>query len=177
MKKLEIFPDTAYANLVKMIGPYRYNIYNPSETLPNEVFKNELNISQYKCVFACVGATQADYNISLERIGGSETIQNVIVPKDREIIAVRLLRKCNHDGTPHYNADDQIIFPTNKGDVYRISRRNAPDHYIPLTKNAGISSIADAYNLPDLQNGPIDHYDYNGASLHFDLKPKENDTF
>ena len=95
-------------------------------------------------------------------------IGDIIVPKGHDIMVVRLLRHCEHDGTPHFNADDQIIFPANNGNIYRLSRNYAPDHYITLTTNAGIQDVASAYNLPEDKYGPINHYSHKGASLQVD---------
>jgi hypothetical protein len=169
--RMKLYPESSYTKVINDIGPYHYQIFEENDALPDEVFKNQLSILQYNCVFACSGATTADYHISLETTDGYQDIGNITVPKGHNILVVRLLRHCEHDGTPHFNADDQVIFPATNGNVYRLSRNDAPDHYVALVRNAGIQDVASAYNLPDDKYGHIDHYSYKGASLHVEINP------
>jgi hypothetical protein len=145
--------------------------------VPDEIFKKQLNIPQYNFVVACSGTTTADYHISLVTKGGLQEIGGIVIPKGHDITVVRLLRHCEHDGTPHFNADDQIIFPAADGNVYRLSRKDAPDHYIALSANVGIQDVASAFNLPDEKYGPINEYSHKGASLHVELNPLKSESF
>ena len=175
--RIKLYPALSYDKLISEIGPYHYQIFEKNDLLPDEVFKNQLSIPQYNCVLACSGTTTADYNISLATNDGYQQISNIIVPKGHEIMVVRLLRHCEHDGTPHFNADDQVIFPATNGNIYRLSRNDSPDHYITLAGNAGIQDIASAYNLPNDKYGPIDRYSHKGANLHVNINPLKDKSF
>ncbi len=175
--RIKLYPEPSYNKLISDIGPYHYQIFEENDPLPDEVFRNQLSIPQYNCILACSGTTTADYNISLATNDGYQQISNIIVPKGHEIMVVRLLRHCEHDGTPHFNADDQVIFPATNGNIYRLSRNDSPDHYITLAGNAGIQDIASAYNLPNDKYGPIDRYSHKGANLHVNINPLKDKSF
>lgn len=85
------------------------------------------------------------------------------IPARSEILVKRTLRYCNHNGILHLNADDDIIFPTKKGTILRIARKDAPDHYIKIATFGGLEHIADAYRLPEKSAGPIKEYVEGGA--------------
>ena len=77
------------------------------------------------------------------------------------------VRRCRfeHDETPHLNADDNIIFPDQKGNIWKIARSDSPDHYIKIAEYAGIQHIAEAYHLPIDKYGSCSKYVENGASM------------
>lgn len=169
MKDYKLFPENNFTKLMSEIGEYRYRIFEEFESLPNALFQNKLHIENYNCVCASTAATASDYNIVLKTPSGDKNISNLFVPQGSPIIVVRLLRYCEHDGKPHYNADDQIIFPTLEGLIYRLSRKNTPDHYIALSEIAGQKDIANAYRLPSEKFGLAKDYKANGAELHVEL--------
>lgn len=166
---IKIYPESSYTKIVSEINPYYYRIFEENDQMPDEIFETQLNIPLYNLVVACSGTTMADYHISLATKGGIQEIDSIVIPKGCDIMVVRLVRHCEHDGTPHFNADDQIIFPGADGNVYRVSRKDAPDHYIALSTSAGIQDIASAYNLPADKYGPIKQFRHKGARLHVEL--------
>ena len=103
-----------------------------------------------------------------------DSAQKLVIPKNEQVIVVRLLRFDDMHGSPHYNADDQIIFPTIDGDIVRLARKDAPDHYIEIAEHTNISSIADAYKLPEFKFGSVDKYSEKGAKLQVELMPRKN---
>ena len=169
MQKIRAFPENHFTQLMSDIGESRYKIFEKTELLPDGVFRSNFHFQDYNCVFASTAATASDYNIVLKTAGGENKISNLFIPKGNPIIVVRLLRYCEHDGIPHYNADDQVIFPTREGLTYRLSRKNAPDHYIALSGIAGLRDIADAYQLPDQKYGMAKDYKAKGAELHVEF--------
>lgn len=171
MKKIKPFSEKSFSHLIDIIGSYQYHIYEPSEMLPDGLFKEQLNFPDYNCAFVCTGTTTNDYQIELATIDGTESLESILVPKDQNILVVRLLRRCEHDGHPHYNADDQIIFPTANGCIYRLSRKDAPDHYVELSENASCQSVAEAFALPEEDSGPIDDYKAKGAEIYVNCDP------
>lgn len=169
MTKFKIYPESDFTRLVDDIGISHYKIFEKDELLPGGVFRSNFNFQDYNCVFSSTAATASDYNIVLKTAGGENKINNLFVPQGAPIVVVRLLRYCEHDGIPHYNADDQIIFPTLEGAIYRFSRKNAPDHYIALSQTASLQHIADAYRLPDQKYGMAKDYRAKGAELHVEF--------
>lgn len=176
--RIKSYPESSYTKILTEVNPYYYRIYDKNDPVPDEIFKRQLNITQYNFVVACSGTTTSDYHIALATTDGLKEVGGgIVIPKGCDITVIRLLRHCEHDGTPHFNADDQIIFPAVNGNVYRLNRKDAPDHYIALSGNAGIQDIASAYNLPDDKHGPIKQYSYKGASLHVKLSPLKDESF
>jgi len=91
--------------------------------------------------------------------------EGITISKGSQIVAWRTLRYCEHDETPHLNADDNIIFPDQKGNIWKIARSDSPDHYIKIAEYAGIQHIAEAYHLPIDKYGSCSKYVENGASM------------
>lgn len=162
-KLFKLFPENKYKEIVKEVGVYQYCIYDKNESVPGGIFSGELNIQNYNCVVAGTGSTLSMYSVQIDHI------QKIVIPKDEQVIVVRLLRFDDKHGSPHYNADDQIIFPTADGAIVRLARKDAPDHYIEIAKHANISSIADAYKLPQNKYGSVDKYSEKGAKLQVEL--------
>jgi hypothetical protein len=173
MRKFNPFLESDYISLINEVGVSNYCIFEKDELMPNGVFHSKLNIAQYNCVFTCTAATASDYSIILKTGEGDDIIDHLSIPKGQPIVVTRLLRYCEHDGTPHYNADDQIFFQTVDGFTYRISRNDSPDHYIALADLAGIGNIANAYRLPTQKSGLISDFKANGAELHIEFDTKK----
>jgi hypothetical protein len=165
MNKLEIFPEEDYKKIIAEVGAYRYRIYNKEEKLPCGILGRIKNVESYNYVIAGTGATISNYTLNLN------TQSKLVIPKDEQVIVVRLLRYDNGHGNPHFNADDQIIIPTKKGDFFRVPRKDTADHYIGIAKGANMLNIAEAYKLPLNKEGPINAYHEKGASLHIELLP------
>jgi hypothetical protein len=164
-KLFKPFSEKNYTKIVNEIGSLHYYIYDEGEFIPGNIFSKALKIQNYNCVVAGTGDTTESYIFETR---GNE---NIVIPKNEQVIVVRLLRLDYAHGEPHYNADDQIIFPVHDGRIFRVTRRDAPDHYLKITATANIASVADAYRLPDIKYGPIQNYTENGASLHIKFVP------
>lgn len=168
VKTFKLFPEKRYKEIVKEVGAYQYHIYDKDELVPGGIFYKELNIQNYNCVVAGTGSTLSMYSVQID------PVQKIVIPKNEQVIVVRLLRFDDKHGAPHYNADDQIIFPTVAGDIVRLSRKDAPDHYVEIAQHANISSIADAYKLPNNKSGSVDKYAEKGAKLQVKLMPRKD---
>ena len=162
---LKIFPEKYFKEIIKEVGPWNYHIYDKGDPLPGQLLKRELDIAKYNCVVAGTGCTLADYSIIFQNQA------EIVVPAGEPIMVFRLLRYDDQHGEPHYNANDQLIFPTKSGNFYRLPRKDAPDHFIKISANSTVSSIADAYNLPQEKSGPVEQYSARGAKLHVDIVP------
>jgi len=168
MKKYNLFPESNYKEIIESIGSLRYCVFEPSEKMPGPIFSRPLEIQNYNCVVAGTACTVTDYNIEFIGVNQPKRVEFVI-PKNSEVIVVRLLRHDEEHGLPHYNADDQIIFPVETGDILRVARKDAPDHYLKIAENSGMRNIADAYKLPEAKSGPIEKYSAKGATLQINL--------
>jgi hypothetical protein len=165
-RKLKVFSEKNYTQIINEVGPFRYAIYDRGETVPGDIFSRVLAIEDYNCVVAGTGSTLSLCTLTLPYS------KQVVIPKNSPVIVVRLLRADNARGEMHYNADDQIVFPTIEGDIFRLPRKDAPDHYITIAGTANMLTLADAYQLPDQKSGPIAQYSAKGARLYVDLNPK-----
>ena len=174
MNLLKAFPESSFKEIIEEVGPSNYQIYNKGESVPGSVFKRELNIENYSCVIAGTGCTTADYRISCNAVFEGNKEPEIVIPGGESIMIVRLLRRDDSHGDPHYNADDQLFFPVKSGVIYRLSRKSAPDHFIKIVANSNIKSIAEAYNLPADKSGPAENYSAKGAKLHIDIVPLDD---
>jgi len=162
---LKIFPEKQYREILDEVGSYRYAIYEQDELIPGNLFTKTLGIENYHCVVAGTGDTLSICTLILSNA------KEIIIPQGSPVVVVRLLREDLSHGEPHYNADDQIIFPTVGGDIFRLPRKDAPDHFFKIAGTANMLTIADAYHLPEEKSGPITQYSEKGARLHIDLFP------
>jgi hypothetical protein len=165
MNPLKIFPEENFKEIIEEIGPWNYRIYDKGERMPGPVFKRELEIAKYNCVVAGTGCTISDYTMILPQE------PEIVIPGGEPIMIIRLLRYDDGHGDPHYNANDQILFPAKSGTIYRLLRNDAPDHFIEIAANSNIASIAEAYNLPEEKSGPVVKYSAKGGKLHIDITP------
>jgi len=166
------FDEKNYDAIMQWIGKGQYQIIDQHKYLPEGILPEQFAWDPSNFVLAASGATTCDYSFSYiykTRQGIQKDTQNIVVPSNSEIIIVRLLRYDKTHGPRHYNADDQIIFPTKQGDIFRMSRNDAPDHYLSIVANSTVADIAGAYKLPELNNGPINTYTEKGASLPIEL--------
>lgn len=165
VKLVKIFPEKKYKEIIEEVGPYRYCIYEKDELIPGGIFSKGLAIQDYNCVVAASGSTTSLCTLQLT------LDKQVVIPKDAQVSIVRLLRYDGSHGEPHYNADDQIIFPTIEGNIFRVARRDNPDHYLKIAGSTNMFTIADAYRLPIEKTGPVNKYSAQGAKLHVKLEP------
>ena len=52
MSYLEPFPEKKYQEILKEVGPFRYQIYDKGEILPGNVFSPNLPFTPYHSVLA-----------------------------------------------------------------------------------------------------------------------------
>jgi hypothetical protein len=165
-KALKPFPENKYSEIISEVGKYRYKIFSEGEQIPGGLFQRNFNISNYNCVVAGTGDTLSPFYIDI-----TATLRPIVVPADTPVVVVRLLRYDDAHGKPHFNADDQLIFASEDGSVWRLPRKDAPDHFIQIANTANLLTVADAYQLPDAKEGEVNQYSAKGAKLHINLKP------
>lgn len=169
--RLKHFSEKTYNIVMQWVGTGRYQIVDQYKDLPEGIFSKQPAWESSNFVVAASGTTICDYSFSYKAVNQTvgQDMQNIVVPKNSEIIIIRFLREDNLHGSPHYNADDRIIFPTKQGDIFDMHRKDGPDHYLLIVKNSTVTDIAGAYKLPKIKRGPISTYTENGASLPIEL--------
>jgi len=167
MKKIKLkpFPEKDYTEIISAVGSFRYELFSQGESLPGNIFSKIPGPEEYQYVLAGKGATVADYIIC------DIQDKNLVIPKDSQVFVGRFLKYDTSHGEPHYNAYDQIIFPTKGGNILSFARNDAPDHYLTLSESSGISSVAQAYKLPVNKTGAIEEYNESGASIYVAPQP------
>lgn len=173
----KIFSEKGYEGIIQRVGSAHYQVFDQHGPLPPGIFSKQPEWDLFNCVVAASGSTLQDYCFSYKTVDQSSqySTQDFVVPSDSEIVVVRFLRYDKTHGSPHYNADDQIIFPTKQGNIFRISRNDAPDHYLSIVDNSTVADIAKAYKLPEEKSGPIGSYAAKGASFPIELSPARDD--
>jgi hypothetical protein len=161
----KVFPKNDYKEIIGEIRPYHYYIYEKEERLPGNILPRTLPFSNYNCVVAGSGSALSCCVLKCS------PRQEIVIPKDAQVIVTRLLRFDDTHEEPHYNANDQLIFPTISGQIFRLARNDAPDHFKKIIDKSNMSTIADAYQLPEAKYGPIAKYGEKGAKLYIELYP------
>ena len=159
MKK-KLWNEKKYNKILNEVGEGRYQILYPDDSFISDIFTNLPGSLQDRFTCACIttSATTAIATVDYK-------CEGFIIPKGSHVINWRTFRYCEHDRNPHFNADDNIICPDDKGNIWKVSRDDSPDHYISIATWAGLQHIADAYYLPTEPNGPYLQYIENGATV------------
>ncbi len=163
---IQPFPKKSYEEILREIGGFNYQIFEKNEPIPGK-FAGDLPFKTYNWVLAGTAGTLRNYSFINQGI-------DITIPKGELLIRTRLFRFDDSHGAPHYNADDYLIFPTLKGQVVRMKRNRAQDHFVKIVDLANIQSIAEAFHLPNDKKGPIRNYSENGASLPIKIIEKIN---
>lgn len=168
---LRKFPEKNFKEIIEEVGPYNYCRYDKGEHIPGKIFKHKLDFLQFNCLVAGTGCTASDYTISFNNVLSENAEPEIIIPGGSPIMIARLFRYDNGHGEPHYNANDQLFFPSKSGEIFRMVRNDAPDHFINIANNSNINSIAEAFNLPEEKSGPVEQYSTKGAKLPINVVP------
>jgi len=162
-KKMSLFDENDYRTLLDEYGSSAYTVIdNICELNPCTITRIPED-QDWKIAVICSGIIFEDKIIGFQRKDSIDKDETHIVPANSQIILVRYFRECNHDGTPHFNVDDQLIYPCKDGKIYRFARRDSPDHYIELIGASSLTSIGSVYSLPIQKHGEIADYKANGA--------------
>jgi hypothetical protein len=163
--KLKAFPEKKYSEIVSEIGEFRYGLFSPNEALPGDIFSKVTGLEECRYVLAATGATVSDFVIS--EIKGND----FIIPKSSQVFVGRFLKYDTSHGEPHFNAYDQIVFPTKEGNIFSFARNDAPDHFLEITELSLTRTLSEAYKLPKNKSGTIEEYKNSGASIYVEPEP------
>ncbi|MFH1692091.1 MAG: hypothetical protein ABIC68_05960 [Candidatus Omnitrophota bacterium] len=153
--------EIQYNKLLEELGPANFRVFDPDDF--------PLGTANASALHICV-STSASGIINIQRV----SYKGLELLLDSPIIVQRDERFCQHDGSPHFNSDDQVFFVTKNGDVGRIHRKDSPDHYIAISTYGGLQHIAQAYHLPKEKFGPIRNYIENGALMPIRIDCSDN---
>ena len=155
------FKESTYTKIVKALGDNSYRIVKPGEDFVTVAHIDTDLMRQKSHAYTCVSTSASTSTIKTQYFIEPE----IELCHGTQVVDVRQFRYCEHDDTPHINADDNIICVDTKGNVWRIPRKDFPDHYISIAEWAGFSSLANAHNLPTKTEGTVSEYLENGALL------------
>lgn len=159
------FEEQKYKKIISAIGPNRYELFSKDEPLPGDLPYRIRGRQEYSYSLVGTGATIANYTfMELEE-------PRFTIPKGSQLFVCRMFALDETHGFSHYNAYDQIIFPTLGGNIFSFARNNAPDHYIALSELGGLATISEAYKLPVAKTGTVNEYQARGASIHIEPMP------
>jgi hypothetical protein len=158
--KVKLYSEKNYNSILRELQPASYKICESTEPLIQTISPG-LNNYPYPLLTVVMGTGST--------LEAPLYYQGYIIPAGEEIIVQRVLRHCVHNGTPHLNADDNIIFPVQNGNILRVSRKDAPDHYMQIAKLGGLEDVAFAYHLPTEKMGPVNKYCENGATVPIEI--------
>lgn len=159
MKK-KIWSEQKYKKILEEIGKGNYKIFEPQDSFIPYLYKGLPERFYDRFVGVCLASGTSTYVSNVDF-----ACEDIKIARGAQVIVWRTLRYCEHDGCPHLNADDNITFPDDKGNVWKISRNDAPDHYIRIATWAGLGHIAEAYHLPQDKQGTYSEYIENGAEV------------
>ena len=140
-------------------------MFSPDEALPGNIFSKVNGLEDCRYVLAGTGATISNFVFS--EIKES----SLVIPKGSQVVIGRFLKYDDSHGEPHFNAYDQIIFPTQGGNIFSFARNDAPDHFIKITELSSTRTLSEAYKLPKNKIGTIEEYKNSGASIYIEPEP------
>jgi hypothetical protein len=177
MKHPHLASEDDYTKMLNGVGSGCYHLYDDTKDLPFPFLNYRISQDPLTSVVAASGTTAHDYAFEYKsyRADGGYSTEDFVVPHNSDIIVVRFLGFDDTHGDPHYNADDQVFFPVKSGNILRMSRQDAQDHYIPIVGDSTVWDVATAYHLPLEDYGPVQNYTANGASFPIQLIPGTKD--
>jgi len=83
------------------------------------------------------------------------------------VYLLRIYRYCEHDGSPHFNVDDTALWTDRRGQQWRASSKDSPDHYQAAVAGTLVSDVWSQYHFPVASSGPLEDFRREGAYLNF----------
>ena len=83
------------------------------------------------------------------------------------VFLLKNYRYCDHDGSPHFNADGYAFWEDDEGRAWKASARDAPDHYRSIVAGTAVSDVWDVFGIPRKSHGTLAHFREGGAYLDF----------
>lgn len=167
MKK-KLWSEQKYTRIVKEIGEGNYQIFEPQDPFVSYLYQDFPGQFPHRFMGVCLATSATIATSTVDFV-----CEDIKIARGSQVIDWRTFRYCEHDGYPHLNADDNIIFPDHKGNIWKISKNDAPDHYINIATWAGLNYIAEAYHLPCEKQGPYSKYVENGATVPIRIECQE----
>ena len=83
------------------------------------------------------------------------------------VYVLRNYRYCEHDRSPHFNADDIAFWTDCSGRQWKASSKDAPDHYQTVVAGTTVSDVWSRYYIPVASSGAVEDFRKKGAHLDF----------
>lgn len=144
MKK-KLWPEKKYTKILKEIGKNCYEIFEPSNAFIQVLYHDQPGQFPQRFIGVCLSTCSS---ITINTAAVDYVCENIEISRGTDVVDWRTFRYCEYDGRPHLNAEDNIISPDKKGNIWKVSRNDVPDHYFGIATWAGLGDIAEAYHLP-----------------------------
>jgi len=108
----------------------------------------------------CVVVASSDFSCS------ASSIAPEYAPEGR-VFLLRNYRYCEHNGSPHFNADDYAFWEDREGRPWKASARDATDHYRNIVAGTAVSDVWDVFGIPRDNSGSLAYFRKQGAHLDF----------
>lgn len=86
------------------------------------------------------------------------------------VVLLKNYRYCEHDTSPHFNADEYVFWEDRQGRPWKACSRDAPDHYRTIVAGTAVSDAWNAFAIPRDDSGSLGYFREQGAHLDF-VKP------
>ncbi|MCK4408565.1 MAG: hypothetical protein KAW67_00675 [Candidatus Eisenbacteria sp.] len=87
---------------------------------------------------------------------------------DGDLYMVKVFRYCKHDGTPHFNVDNRLLWCDADGNEWQLSSTEGGDHYRTALSGTGLINLSGDYAFPPGYSGPIS--DFAGGGVCVDVR-------
>ena len=137
------FSSWRYEAICEEVTPNQYSYW----TVQDDISAAVANLAGYPGsgdFYGCLVVTSRTSE-NPPSIGGVEVRAN------SPVVFVRTVRYCEHDGRPHINADDRLLFQGSTG-AYKLEQRDATDHYTRLSTDTSLDFVTAQLKLPSDQS-------------------------
>jgi len=110
--------------------------------------------------FKCLVAASSDFSCSADPPAPQYAPEG-------PVFLLRNYRYCDHNGSPHFNADDYAFWRDRGGHAWKAPYSDAPDHYRNVVAGTAVSDVWATFGIPRENSGPLGHFREGGAHLDF----------
>jgi hypothetical protein len=159
------FPKDAFNELSGVVQPGRYCRFDDMKSIPSPLSR-------------VAGFPRPDYyRTSVVMASGTSqhptAIGGITPASSSPIYRVSLIRFDLHDGAPHFNKDDVLIFADSGGRPWQLYADGQPDHYRALSVDSGLGAALEINRWPAAPTGTLASMQQAGALVDFSTgKPR-----
>jgi len=153
------YPPDAFNELSGVVQPGQYRRYDDLASIPSSLSR----------VAAFPSAEY--YRTSIVMASGTSqhppTIGGVTPAPGTPIYRVSVIRYDLHDGKPHLNKDEVLIFSDTNGRPWQLYAEAQPDHYHALSIDSGLGAALEIHRWPAAPAGTLAAMHQAGALVDF----------